>query len=284
MPSSKKKGTATTQLAADFTPGDNDVIVGRGKVCYQHNGNLHLNKIVASVIVVYSDPDSTKKSKSDLIKSLMQQVRENSPQGGFVKFDSETGRWFEVGDRIAREKVSQCFRDALNDQYRSSTTSKTLKRRQERINRQTSCGSKDGDSATGSDDVPEAQARVDSLIKAAGMASTPSFLPSGMPTLPHAQMFMNPYLASHHQGQFFAGHPGMMGAPHMPMAPHNSMSMNPSMGNPYMSVNMGNHHYDAMLMNNSHALQQHQAPLGFGRGLVPHRPSPALPEKQKLEP
>lgn len=131
-----------------------------------------------SVLKTYSSPDATKKSKSELIKGIMVQIREGSPDGGFVKFDSESGQWFEVGDRIAREKVSQTFRDALNDRYKSSTTSKTLKRRQERINRQTSGGSKDKESSSASyaafsksaierHEIPAAQARVDALLMAA---------------------------------------------------------------------------------------------------------------------
>ena len=115
----------------------------------------------------------------------MVQIRDGSPEGGFVKFDSEKGQWFEVGDRIAREKVSQTFRDALNDRYKSSTTSKTLKRRQERINRQTSCGSKDKDCTPSASvspatapkppieqhEIPAAQARVDALLMAANATS-----------------------------------------------------------------------------------------------------------------
>ncbi|CAB9518887.1 Nitrilase family, member 2 [Seminavis robusta] len=133
--------SGATYLGSGFTPGEKDVIVGRGKVCYKHSGNLRLAGIAQSVLGTYSAPEATKKSKTDLIKNIVSQVRASSPDGGFVKFDSENGQWFEVGDRVAREKVSQTFRDALTDQYKSSSTSKTLKRRQERITRQTSIGS-----------------------------------------------------------------------------------------------------------------------------------------------
>lgn len=123
-------------LPETFQPSDFDIIVGRGKVCYRHAGNLRLNRMVASVLNTYSSPEATKKSKSDLIKQIMAQIRASSSHGGgFVKKDLESGRWFEVSEAIAREKISQCFRDALNDRYKSSTTSKTLKRRQERINK-----------------------------------------------------------------------------------------------------------------------------------------------------
>lgn len=198
----------TTVLPDGFVPGEMDVIVGRGKVCYKHSGNQKLTRMVQAVLGTYSSSEATKKSKSDLIKGIMVQIREGSPDGGFVKFDNDAGQWFEVGDRIAREKVSQTFRDALNDRYKSSTTSKTLKRRQERINRQTSGGSKDGGSAAHSmlaggiprptiaqHEISGAQARVDALLSAAtsgplkvnGMLPRPSL--STLPPLPAMSSF-----------------------------------------------------------------------------------------------
>lgn len=140
--------TDVVYLGSGFTPNELDVIVGRGKVCYKHSGNLRLARIVQSVLTTYSSTEATKKSKTELIKSIVTQIRESSPDGGFVKFDSEKGEWFEVGDRTAREKVSQAFRDALTDQYKSSSTSKTLKRRQERITRQISYRSDESDNAS----------------------------------------------------------------------------------------------------------------------------------------
>ena len=130
-----------TMLDSNFTPGEKDVLVARGKVCYRHSGNQRLSKLVKSVLSTYSDPKVSKKGKTELIQSIVASIRESSPDGGFVKFDETTGRWYEVGNKLAREKVSQTFRDCLTDNYRSSTTSKTLRRRQQRINRQTSAGS-----------------------------------------------------------------------------------------------------------------------------------------------
>jgi hypothetical protein len=59
------------------------------------------------------------------------QVRHQSPSGGFVKQDENTGRWYEVGDFLAREKTSQAFRDALHERYKSSNVSKKNRRREE---------------------------------------------------------------------------------------------------------------------------------------------------------
>jgi hypothetical protein len=158
-------------LPASFVPGKKDVIVGRGKVCYKHSGNQRLARIVTSVLQAYSSAGSTKKAKSELIKNIVVQIRESSPEVGFVKYDSGSSKWYEVGDRIAREKVSQTFRDALNDQYKSSTTSKTLKRRQERINRQTSVGSADSSTTAGVAECTECP----DLDSSSSRASSPLF-------------------------------------------------------------------------------------------------------------
>lgn len=118
--------------ADSFVPGDMDVLVGRGKLCYGHSGNIRLNKIVESYLESYSAADSTKRSKSEIIKRIVDQIREDSPEGGFVKKDPATGKYYECGDVVSREKVSQCFRDALKDSYKSSNKAKTLKRSKER--------------------------------------------------------------------------------------------------------------------------------------------------------
>jgi hypothetical protein len=72
----------------------------------------------------------TKLEKSLILCDIVAQVRANSPHGGFVKKDGNDGRWYEVGDFLAREKTSQAFRDALHDQYKSSNTAKKIRRQQ----------------------------------------------------------------------------------------------------------------------------------------------------------
>lgn len=73
---------------------------------------------------------SSRQDKSDILSTIVTEVRMASPEGGFIKQESKNGRWFEVGDFLAREKVSQAFRDALHESYRSSKKYKHEKRRQ----------------------------------------------------------------------------------------------------------------------------------------------------------
>lgn len=73
---------------------------------------------------------SSRQDKSDILSTIVTEVRMASPEGGFIKQETKNGRWFEVGDFLAREKVSQAFRDALHESYRSSKKYKHEKRRQ----------------------------------------------------------------------------------------------------------------------------------------------------------
>lgn len=115
-----------TLLPEDFTPSEDDVICGRGKKCYAHVGNDRFRLRVIGMLGEYRKARS-KLDKSKVLSDVVEQVRLNSPRGGFVKQDN-SGRWFEVGDFLAREKTSQAFRDALHENYKSSNVAKKKRR------------------------------------------------------------------------------------------------------------------------------------------------------------
>ena len=56
----------------------------------------------------------TKVDKSQVVHSIVEDLRESSAVGGFVKKNHVTGRWMAVNDYLAREKVGHALRDALN--------------------------------------------------------------------------------------------------------------------------------------------------------------------------
>ena len=148
------KGTAgqnMTALPHGYSPGEHDVICGRGRKAFSHVGNERFRKLVESRLAEYSSA-SAKLEKSYILSDIVCEVRRRSPTGGFVKRDTTTGHWYEVGgtsnlyqcflsrslrsldfslDFLAREKTSQAFRDALHDQYKSSNTAKKKRRQQE---------------------------------------------------------------------------------------------------------------------------------------------------------
>jgi hypothetical protein len=115
-------------LPEGFVPGDDDVICGRGRNCFNHNGNERFRGIVAGYLDQYSKSTS-KMEKSYILSDIVAKVRKSSPNGGgFVKKCPETKRFYEVGCFLAREKTSQAFRDALHDQYKSSNSAKKKRR------------------------------------------------------------------------------------------------------------------------------------------------------------
>ena len=116
-----------TLLPETFLPGEFDVVCGRGKRAYNHIGNENFRIKVASMLEDYSKA-KTKVDKSHVLNDVVAQIRSASPGGGFVKQDPKSGRWFEVGDFLAREKTSQAFRDCMQDSYKSSSAAKRKKR------------------------------------------------------------------------------------------------------------------------------------------------------------
>jgi hypothetical protein len=101
-----------TILPIDFRPSAYDVICARGKAAWNHIGNRRYRVTIDLFFGKYKAANS-KVAKSLLVMQIVDIFRENSPRGGFVKQDNKTGRWLEVGDAIAREKVGQSLRELL---------------------------------------------------------------------------------------------------------------------------------------------------------------------------
>ena len=57
----------------------------------------------------------------------MKILRQNTPVGAFVTF--ENGRYYEVSERTAREKVGGFFRDSLPAEYKSSAKAKLARKK-----------------------------------------------------------------------------------------------------------------------------------------------------------
>lgn len=114
-------------LPKDFQPSEFTVIIGRGKKIRESQGNIHLRTLASTYLSKYSD---SRQAKTEVVNSILGIIRAVCPNGGaFVR--CEQGQWYEVGDRVAREKVGYVFRDLLSDQYESSCKSKTAKRKRQ---------------------------------------------------------------------------------------------------------------------------------------------------------
>jgi hypothetical protein len=87
-------------LPTDYILDEKDVLCGRGKKCFQHGGNENFRILVQSSLRAYIAA-RTKTDKTSIIRQVINVVREQSPNGGFVKYDPLTGRYYEVGDTMA---------------------------------------------------------------------------------------------------------------------------------------------------------------------------------------
>jgi hypothetical protein len=105
------------------------VIIGRGKKVKHHPANIKYRALIESQLEAYSCA-ATKGLKSNILWKVLHEVRGYSKSRlGFVKRDSDTGRWYAIDDSSAKVNISQAFRDGLENSYKSSKARKHLKRK-----------------------------------------------------------------------------------------------------------------------------------------------------------
>ena len=104
------------------TPGPNDVLLGRGGGTNNHEGNVTFRKLVAEHKIRYLD--ASKVDKPKVAREVVKLWRAMDPPGRFLARVSGTGPvttrnedalWYDVGDKKAREKASQCLRERTAD-------------------------------------------------------------------------------------------------------------------------------------------------------------------------
>jgi len=113
--SSRKRTAARDEnelLPDSFEPGNKDVICGRARENFHHEGNKYFRELIQKNIGPYIG-SRTKLEKGDAIARIAQVVRENSPSGGFVRKDERTGKWFRIKESEARDKVGHAIRKAV---------------------------------------------------------------------------------------------------------------------------------------------------------------------------
>ena len=124
--SSKKDGQrAYTPLGKDFQPREYDVICARGNQAWNNPGNKLLRALVQKGKQQYGDA-TTKIQRSMVVTDIVNAIREKG--NAFIKLDTKTGQWQDIGDYLSREKVSQLLRNANSNIYKSSTKAKKQRR------------------------------------------------------------------------------------------------------------------------------------------------------------
>lgn len=94
-----------------ITPYENDILMGRGGNNNMHSGNEALRELARQRVIEYTKAD--KKQKSNISVQLVAQVQAMTPAGRFLKKDPKSLTWKLVPNDLAREKASQCLRDAV---------------------------------------------------------------------------------------------------------------------------------------------------------------------------
>jgi len=91
-------------------PNPNDVLSGRGGRINSHGGNIYFRKIVTTEKVKYLSMHK-KMDKALIAVDIVEQIRKLEPPGRFLKQNTETLYWYEIGDERARKKAGQALRE-----------------------------------------------------------------------------------------------------------------------------------------------------------------------------
>jgi len=92
-------------------------------------GNQILRQIVRDRTVLYEQAP-TKKAKSAVVMEIVEQIRTERAHGGFVRKDYEMGRWIEIGELKAREKVGHAIRIEIKKRKSGGFSSKAKEAKQ----------------------------------------------------------------------------------------------------------------------------------------------------------
>jgi hypothetical protein len=109
---------------------ERSIICGNKRKYFNSPGNQNFRVLIKTYRQEYKDAQG-KIEKSGIVTKVMYDIRDSCPVGAFIAF--EKGRWYEVSERTAREKVGSFFRDCLSDNYKSSAQNKIAKRKSQRI-------------------------------------------------------------------------------------------------------------------------------------------------------
>lgn len=94
-----------------YTPNVNDVLCGRGGRINAHDGNIIFRRIVNMYKQDYLSKSSNKVHKARIAACVVARIRGSNPSGRFLKLDTGTGFWMELGDEKARKKAGQALRE-----------------------------------------------------------------------------------------------------------------------------------------------------------------------------
>ena len=109
-------------------PNHNDVLCGRGgrgDRTNTHEGNIQFRQLVRSRKALYFSKLSQKLEKTHITAQIVHYIRyELEPSGRFLKADPD-GRWYDIGDQKAMQKVGLTIRKLREDAAEDDTDDPT---------------------------------------------------------------------------------------------------------------------------------------------------------------
>ena len=98
-----------------------DILLGRGKTAFNHMGNRRFRVVVGLHLKKYMDA-RTRTEKTIVVNFVCQAIHDAG--GRFLKpKDTDDTRWYQVTQKVAREKVGHALRDASAMRLKLSNTS-----------------------------------------------------------------------------------------------------------------------------------------------------------------
>ena len=134
---SKPDGTGSGLVVV---PGENDVLLGRGKFVLEHVGNVKYRYMLGTYKEKYET--GTKSVKSNIIGEIVAKIAENG--GRFLEQDHDGGLWAPVSHETARQKVSHYFRNQKRiDMKRAEKAGSATSKNQGKVRRTSPSSTKD---------------------------------------------------------------------------------------------------------------------------------------------
>lgn len=90
-------------------PHDHDVLSGRGNFVNYHPGNEFFRELVRKHKLAYVQCPKPQKGKFS--KLIYDEVRARNPPGRYLKQDTKTKLWYDIGERKALDKTRQALRE-----------------------------------------------------------------------------------------------------------------------------------------------------------------------------
>lgn len=103
-------------LPENYTPGPKDICCGRGKRNWNHSGNVAFRSLIQNTVNRYIEAPN-KTAKTGVVVSIVDDIRN---AGAYFLKQDESGRWYDIGDQQAREKVGHSLRDQVTAQKKST--------------------------------------------------------------------------------------------------------------------------------------------------------------------